>query len=436
MSCTQSKRQTTKTDLPLEVIDEIVQHNHADAPALKSSSLVSKSWRAASLRYLFSYADFSSPEDLLRWKNIGSSLPHIIRFVRAARFSPGARLKDMELKILDNQFPPSLPQSEKRLAAIERILSHPSRNTSNPVNIPLPRMPQVTVFVWSTSQTRPIHCTPETQQLISAFTSVERLVFSGSFINVAHAKAFLGLFPPLRTFQVNRIEISRRSSSSDSDPPFVFTGDLTKLEELIIEKALTPLDWLVHEVLAISQLTNLRKIRYSDASIFSIEALACLLSLSAGSLEVLCIPACAGSEFPTFTTPPFIELVSLTLSIELETQTLLLDLQLCKNALEILPSAPKLTEFVIQLNAYSSEDITIIMKESTFDWAHFAETALWRFPTLKRFVFRVSMDKEFNPTEKDAIGMSVAKALLGTLGQRLDIEWIESYGRKEGWKLH
>ncbi|KAK0203663.1 hypothetical protein DFS33DRAFT_1274825 [Desarmillaria ectypa] len=435
MSCTKFAYQTANLDLPLEVIDEIVQHNRKNAPALKSSSLVSKSWRTASLRYLFSYADFSSPEDLSRWTNIGSSLPHVIKFVRMARFSPGARLKDLELNILNDQFPPSLPDSEERLAAIERILSHPSvRNTCNPANIPLPRMPQVTVFVWSTSQMRVIHVTPETQQLISAFSSVEELMFSGSFINVAHAKAFFGLFPPLRMLQMNRVEISS-SLSSNSDPPFVFTGNLTKLEELTIERALTPLDWLVYEALAISCPFNLRRITYSDASTFSSDALGYLLSLSARSLEVLSIPARAGSDFSTFTTPAFTSLVSLTLSIELKTQTLLLDLQSYMDALEVLPSAPKLTEFVLQLYAYSSTDIIAIMEEGVFDWARLAETALWRFPTLKRFVFRVSMDKEFNPTKEEAINMSVPKALFGMLGQRLVVEWIESYGRRQQWEL-
>ncbi|KAK0452328.1 hypothetical protein EV421DRAFT_893455 [Armillaria borealis] len=428
MSCTKE----ANLYLPLEVIDEIIQHNHNDAPALKSSSLVSKSWRVASLRYLFSYADFSSPEDLSRWTNIGLSLPHVIKFVRAARFSPGARLKDLELSILDDEFPPSLPDSEERLAAIEQILSNPSRNTSNPVNIPIPKMPQVTVFEWSTSKIR-IRVTPETQQLISAFISVEELVFSGSYINVAHAKAFFGLFPPLRTLQMNRVEISR-SDSSEFDPPFVFTGNLTKLEELTIEKSLTPLDWLVHEVLAVSCPSSLRRITYSDASTFSADALGHLLSLSARSLEVLFIPARAASKFPTFTTPSFISLVSLTLSIELETQTILLDLQLCTDALEILPSAPKLTEFVLQLYAYSA-DIAIIMKESVFDWARLADTALWRFPTLKRFVFRVSMDKELSPMENEAINMFVPKALLSTLGRRLVVEWIESYGKRQRWEL-
>lgn len=142
------------------------------------------------------------------------------------------------------------------------------------------------------------------------------------------------------------------------------------------------------------------------------------------------------AKFPTFTTPSLISLVSLTLSIELETQTILLDLQLCTDALEILPSAPKLTEFVLQSYAYSSADIAIIMKEDVLDWARLADTALWRFPTLKRFVFRVSMDKELSPMENEAINMFVPKALLGTLGRRLVVEWVESYGRRQGWELY
>ncbi len=299
-----SQRPHTLVYLPLEVIGEIMQHNY-DAPALKSSSLVSKSWRVASLRYLFSYADFSSPEDLSRWANIGFSLLHVIKFVRAVRFSPGARLKDLELSILDDEFPPSLPDSEERLAAIKQILSSPSRNTSNPVNILIPKMPRVTVFEWSTSKIR-IRVTPETQQLIYAFISVEKLVFSGSFINVTHAEAFFGLFPPLRTLQMNRVEISR-SNSSEFDPPFVFTGNLTKLEELTIEKSLTPLHWLVDEVLAISRPSSLRRITYSDASTFSADALGYLLSLSARSLEVLFIPVQAACEVSCFDRNPFVD---------------------------------------------------------------------------------------------------------------------------------
>lgn len=220
MSCT---KEATKLYLPLEVIGEIVQHNHNDAPALKSSSLVSKSWRVASLRYLFSYADLSSPEDLSHWANIGLSLPHVIKFVRAARFSPGARLKDSELRILDDEFPPSFPDSEERLAAIEQILSGPSRKISNPANIPIPKMPQVTVFEWSTAKMC-IRVTPETQQPISAFISVEELVFAGSFNNVAHAKAFFELFPPLRMLRMNRVEISSSKLFRTSRPSVCLQG--------------------------------------------------------------------------------------------------------------------------------------------------------------------------------------------------------------------
>ncbi|KAK0480649.1 hypothetical protein IW261DRAFT_1593031 [Armillaria novae-zelandiae] len=421
--------------LPLEVIDEIIQHNRNDAPALKSSSLISKSWRVASLRYLFSYADFSSPKDLSRWIKISLSLPHVIKFVRAARFSPGARLKDSELSILDDKFPPSFPDSEERLSAIEHILSNPSRNISNPANIPIPKMPRVTVFEWSTSKIR-IHVTPETQQLISTFISVEELVFAGSFINVAHAKAFFGLFPRLRTLQTNRIEISSLNLS-ELDPPFVFTGDFTKLEELTIGKSLTPSDWLVHEVLAASLPASLRRITYSDESTFSADALGYLLSLGAQSLEVLSIPARAASEFPTFTTPSFISLVSLTLSIELKTPSRKIprSLQFCTDALEILPSAPKLAEIVLQLYAYSSVDVAIIMTEGAFDWARLANTALGHFPTLKMFVFRVSMDKQISPMEHGASKTFAPKALLDALGQRLVVEWIQSHGRRQKWEL-
>lgn len=203
---------------------------------------------------------------------------------------------------------------------------------------------------------------------------------------------------------------------------------------MTIEESLTPLDWLVHDVLTVLP-TSLRRIRYSDESTFSAEALGYLLSLSTQSLEVLSVPARRASKFRTFITPSFISLVSLTLSIELETRKILRDLQLCTDALESLLFAPKLTEFVLQLYVYSSVDIAIIMSETAFDWARLADTALRRSPTLKRFVFRVSTDKQISPSEHVASKTFALKALLGMLGRRLVVEWIKSCGRRQQWEL-
>ncbi|KAF9020777.1 hypothetical protein BDZ89DRAFT_1138422 [Hymenopellis radicata] len=69
-------------DFPLELIDEIISCNQDDITFLRSASLVSKIWRAAALRYLFSEASFLCKNDFVRWALICASLPHVAQYVR------------------------------------------------------------------------------------------------------------------------------------------------------------------------------------------------------------------------------------------------------------------------------------------------------------------------------------------------------------------
>ncbi|PBK86381.1 hypothetical protein ARMGADRAFT_1086561 [Armillaria gallica] len=103
---------------------------------------------------------------------------------------------------------------------------------------------------------------------------------------LSDAKEFLGLLPWIEVLEIKAISIEEADSSRQSP---VFTGDMTKLYRLSVKECITPLDWLVDDILAVPCPINLQSMCYKDGLPFSKNVFTSLLTISSRSLQELTI---------------------------------------------------------------------------------------------------------------------------------------------------
>ncbi|KAK0460566.1 uncharacterized protein EV420DRAFT_1478335 [Desarmillaria tabescens] len=418
-------------ELPLELIDTIVENNIDDKDSLLASSCVSKSWRTASLRHLFSAANFSSDDDFTRWREIGSHLPQVPLFVKEVMFAPGRRLRDKQKQQLYKQYPDvdGVPP-QARLDALARLLHDETLSSSSPPCVQLPDMPQARKLIWDTPFLHPVYCTVSTQQFLSTFCSLNEVEFSGSFATISDAKQFLGLLPKIEVLDFEAINIAEASSSGRSP---AFTGDMTNLRRLSVGECRTSLDWLVDDILAVSCPTKLQSIRYEHYLPFSSRVFACLVAISSESLQELIIqpPSDERSSLagwrnpPQFTNQSFPSLMSLTFCIIQLGLPFgpLFSMNWCRRVMEVLPPAPKMTTLTMHFYAEEPEDVDDIVADQSFNWKQLSELTSELFPELKTFIVHVSMETEFGARQK-ALLEDLLEERLEHFGKKLKIEWV------------
>ncbi|KAK0499081.1 hypothetical protein EDD18DRAFT_61553 [Armillaria luteobubalina] len=410
--------------LPPELIDTIVENNADDKESLLASSCISKSWRAASLRHLFSTATFSYDNDFIRWCDIGSHLPQVPLYVREVAFKPGV----MSVPVDQAAAWPS-PVEE-----IEQFVFHVSQISPNPPDIQLPDMPRAHKLVWKTLHVLlPTSCTLETRQFISKFCFLKEVEFTGRFSTVSDAKEFFGLLPPIEVLTIKGMHIHEAGPSSGQSP--VFTGDMTNLRRLSLEECLISMDWLVDDILAVSSPTNLQFMRCEDLPPFSRKAFAHLFTLSSESLQELILqPPCSGETFsygektPHFTNQTFPSLMSLSffiIPLGLPSQSMF-PMNWCRKVIEVFPPAPKMTSLTIHFYAARSEEADEIAADQSFDWKQLSERTSKLFPELTRFIIRVTMETDFGARRK-ASSEALLKKRLEHFGNKLVIEWVDSF---------
>ncbi|KAK0224182.1 hypothetical protein IW262DRAFT_878795 [Armillaria fumosa] len=162
--------------LPLELIHTIIENNLGDKESLLASSYVSKSWRAAALRYLFSTATFSSDNDFARWCEIGSCSPEAPLYVREVIFKPGVKSIPVD----------QVAAWQTQVEGIEQFVCHELEIIPDPPDIQLSDMSRVHKLVWKI----PLYlslltsCKPETRQFISKFRFLKEVEFTGRFSTV------------------------------------------------------------------------------------------------------------------------------------------------------------------------------------------------------------------------------------------------------------
>ncbi len=91
--------------------------------------------------------------------------------------------------------------------------------------------------------------------------------------------------------------------------------------------------------------------------------------------------------------------------------------------METIPLAPKLQRLVMHTLADQPDEVEEITKGGFFDWDHLAKTVSRLYPELKEFVFRISMEYNFEEETKIALEKRLKK-LLG-MGEKLVIDWCK-----------
>ncbi len=277
-------------NFPLELIDEIISWNENDFSFLYSVSLVSKTWRAAALRYLFKLASFLCKHDFVRWRQIGASLPHVAQYVRTVMVDLGTlRTLRHRAKSLPTGFIARTYDLSNDSALLTSALDFTFPKDSE-FDVIIPIMRNAKKLIWTT---------PSAEDGFDP-TAANVTRFLQSFPNITHLYYLsLNLFRPevqahFMSFFHNLRKCSFTSwKSTQSEHVYVFSGhpriDVSKLEKIWCEECEPgSLDWLVDDVLHYSP-SRIRKIgwEYGDPP-FSPNNFARLLLMAHETLEELC----------------------------------------------------------------------------------------------------------------------------------------------------
>lgn len=194
-------------------------------------SLVSKAWRAASLRYIFDQALFDDEDDFTRWNEISTALPQVLNYVLSAMCM-------------------YFPQGDVGIFH------------------DIPTMPAVQKFTWVSTYSDLIDRTPAggVDRFLCSFPGVTQLEIS-RVSDVNDARWLLSHFPKLQSL---RWWLLFSHHESDSTPVALvpYHIDLSRLEVLeASQSSCGQLDWLVDDILTASPSPSpLRKIEIDSSA--------------------------------------------------------------------------------------------------------------------------------------------------------------------------
>ncbi|KAF9023020.1 hypothetical protein BDZ89DRAFT_1070237 [Hymenopellis radicata] len=392
-------------DFPLELINEIISCNPDDIAFLRSASLVSKIWRAAALRYLFSEASFLCKNDFVRWGLICTSLPHVAQYVRKVVVDLGGTWRLQERAT-------SAPTGFIA-RAIEAAPYYTYKDTLSPAldckfpkpsdfDVVLPTMTNATSLDWTMPSTKDGFdlTAANTTRFLTSFPNITDLSYSSHLQvpPVFHAQ-FMSFFHNLHkcTFSMWGI--------SNSDPLYVYAAhesriSISQLEEIWFEECeLGSMDWLLDYVLNNSPSPiRIRKVSWDfEDPPFSSNGFARLLRMAHGTLEELCFgPPYTPNDLEGYEAPPFglnvlpvLQILSLrTLHISTQSDRLM---QWLNSIVAVFPSCPCLQRLEFTFYLAESRDIDNVFAFRFLDWNSLLEN---RYPSLKVLAFEMMMEDE------------------------------------------
>ncbi|KAK0194722.1 hypothetical protein F5146DRAFT_448947 [Armillaria mellea] len=180
-------------------------------------------------------------------------------------------------------------------------------------------------------------------------------------------------------------------------------------------------------MLTVSCPVNLQSICFMRNLPFSRKAFACLLTLASESLQELIIGETIRGhwkEMPHFTFPSLTSLAFVVIPLGLLSKSSF-SMNWCCGAIEVFPSALKLTSLTIHFNAISPGEADEIAADQSFDCKQLSERTSELFPALKMFIIRLSMKTDYEVRRK-ALLEALLKKRLEPFGNKLVIEWGES----------
>ncbi|KAF5360042.1 hypothetical protein D9758_007623 [Tetrapyrgos nigripes] len=328
-----SKTLSSSNFLPLELVQLIVSHFDADRKALFSLSLVSSTWRSATVPHLFSEVSIWDPSDFIHLKNLIDLSPEIATHcVRSVIYEPGMSILGRGIANLsvDASFGLNKPSSSSSSIAAEATTLG-IKPWDPPV--PLPPMPKVTSLKWAPDKRQAVHVTPALHQHLENFPSLENLTLNAQFENLREFSVFTSLCnrAPLKKLVLNGTYLSTQkrkqrlkrsldalvqalpseqdTPKEDPEPTATQIPDLTSLETLLIDQCEFGCDWVIGFLLSSSKLSgplHLRSFSLRGTSI-STKSLTEILEATASTLEELTLdPLSSGGYYAQGTLIPSI----------------------------------------------------------------------------------------------------------------------------------
>ncbi|ESK93155.1 hypothetical protein Moror_1091 [Moniliophthora roreri MCA 2997] len=412
-----AEHRTVPLQLPSELLDLIIDHNHDDKNTLRTLSVCSRAFRSAAAKHLYDRVTFSTEQDHQRWVRFLNEFPNV-----AIGF----------LKIL-------IINAERNNTYVSGSLYNHTRVLDLPpeiLNLPSPPINNVDTLIWTPSQTWMPYNTPTIFHILSSLHSLKNLyIIKYGFADVSQFRSFLSMCRPIRFLDMQRVRLQDTNGGPgqrDSGP----VDSLSTLNTLRLNSS-TSMDWFIFGMLLPSSPPNLEHLSMESSSLLSGAAFARMLELSAHSLRSLVVASdsvtCKGefqfADFERLSFRPRVlqSLRELTVTLDFSFNASPVEqFRWCYTFIGRFPQAYRLHTVTFVLQSDSRETINKIMEEYSYGWSHLLRDVLpQKFPSLGGIVVHLVFDQPPHSREREQIegllGNDVAR--LRDLSIRLDFTW-------------
>ncbi|KAI3603274.1 hypothetical protein WG66_002257 [Moniliophthora roreri] len=380
-----------------EIVREIVKWNAANTKVLCTYSLISKTWRDATLPFIFEEAGITTTSLLVRWSNLVKSSPEIRRHFRRVCFMFGN-------EGIEDQGPLSLLAS-------------------------LPTLPAVTELEWCLFE-NVTRMTKNMVQFLEAFPNVRTVNLSTCFADMTHLKGFLGCFVYLKELGLWEGLELETDSGEDSEGVDTSRFNLSQLERLEVfsDTGSTAFDWFIDTLIHDSKLTCLSSLEVQTEG-FTLSGLIRLLEVFSSTLKHFAIdPVFDTADDEPFLRPLPVSFPPLPTLNKLTIATIDLDTSFGADFAHAKPShvirwvrnliraitAPKLEIFEWHFRASTPAEIEDAFESCS--WKNFTAALADKCPKIKQINFQFETESDF--------GMATRVQLEGLVRKRIVVEEI------------
>ncbi|KIK54447.1 hypothetical protein GYMLUDRAFT_264708 [Collybiopsis luxurians FD-317 M1] len=428
-----------RPELPLEIVELIIEHVCQDKKTIKTASLVCQVWRTAAFPYMLHDVLISEEADYGRLKKLCDRFPRLPTYhLRSIVLRPGNRLSS-EMSVAE-AFRSFAKLFEDKRWELNRAASE------------LPVMPRVTSMKWVLGRDvrHSIVVGPTISRYLSLLPSLQRLTIKARFEDLHELELFLGLCcSQLKSLTFQGIWFRKNRSRPLSLGQSSRVYDLDALEKLAFERTRSsdpPYDQVVDLLLLfMKNKSSLQALRVRYDFTMSPTSLERLLQKSTDTLNSLVIEPIGVADNPLWghACRPFARIgpsmQSLTLGIPTTTPggpTLtnsapfeVLDFF---RFVQVLPPLPHITAVSIVFRIQNEWDASEIWGPSTFpernmkaSWHRFLPWLASQMPSLNLLVFFIKFKTKFDESDIERF-LAFAKAAVPPLrpGINIQLQWI------------